>query len=268
MALEVKSDMNIEEITVAILLLLGALSYFFLILPTQWLKVERVQFPCGLGIRILQISDLHVEKLRISRRRLIRLIQEENPDYIFLTGDYTEKPRYLVKVEKYAKAISSAGIPVFAVLGNHDHRLRPNQLKRLIHIFENEGIHVLNNTSFVSSKFQIVGIDDLSSKKSRIGLSFAHIDRNKPTLVMTHDPNTIFHIKKEFTYLLSGHFHGMQFKVPFLYRFINKGRLASNGIIKGLHKDVHGTYYISQGIGQAGLNARFLIRSEVTLHEL
>ncbi|WP_373230968.1 metallophosphoesterase [Cohnella sp.] len=260
--------MNFEEIMAAILLLIAVLCYFFLILPTQWLKVDRIQYPCGLGVRVLQISDLHVEKLRVSHTRLERLIREENPDYIFLTGDYTEKPRYLDRVERYAKAISSAGIPVFAVLGNHDHRLRPGKLKRLIQIFNKEGFHVLINQSFVGPNFQIVGIDDLSSKKSKIGKSFVNIDPKKPTIVITHDPNTVLHIKHRYTYLVSGHFHGMQFKVPFLYRFIKKGRLAAEGIIKGLHTGSHGTYYISQGIGQAGLNARFLIRSEVTLHEL
>ncbi|MNG32809.1 hypothetical protein D3C84_1189070 [compost metagenome] len=69
-------------------------------------------------------------------------------------------------------------------------------------------------------------------------------------------------------YLVAGHFHGMQFNVPFLFRYINKGRLAAAGIYKGLHRSKQGPYYISKGVGQAGPNARFLVRSEVTLHEL
>lgn len=260
--------MSMEGIGVGLFLLIAVLYYVLLILPTRWLKIDRIQYPCGLGIRILQISDLHVERLRISPSRLNRLIVEEKPDYIFLTGDFTEKPQYLDKVERYARAISSAGIPVFAVLGNHDHRLKPKKLKRLIQILEKYRIQVLSNQDFVSSKFQIVGIDDLSSRKSRIEQSFANIDLRKPIIVITHDPNTVLHIKQNYTYLLSGHFHGMQFKVPPLYRFIKKGKLAAQGIIKGLHKCDQGTYYISQGIGQAGWNARFLIRSEVTVHEL
>lgn len=260
--------MYFDEITVSILLLLAVLIYFFLIFPTQWLKVEHVQHSLGLGIRVLQISDLHVERLRVSPSKLKRLIQEEKPDYIFLTGDYTEKAKYLIKVKQYAKAISSMGVPVFAVLGNHDHRLRPKELKQLIHILNSEGIHVLINQAFVSLKFQIVGIDDLSSRKSNVKRSFASVDPKKPIIVLAHDPNTVLHIKHNYQYLMSGHFHGMQFKVPFLYRFLKKGKLAADGVIKGLHRETHGPYYISQGIGQAGLNARFLIRSEVTMHEL
>ncbi|EGL16740.1 hypothetical protein HMPREF9413_4773, partial [Paenibacillus sp. HGF7] len=47
------------------LLSAAACAYLFLIVPTMWLKVERVRVPAGLGIKILQISDLHVEKLRV-----------------------------------------------------------------------------------------------------------------------------------------------------------------------------------------------------------
>jgi predicted MPP superfamily phosphohydrolase len=260
--------LHFDEVTAAVIFLIIVVCYLFLIFPTQWLKVERMHYPCGLGIRVLQISDIHVEKLRISPKRLNRLIRKENPDYIFLTGDFTEKPRYLSKVARYAQAISSARIPVFAVLGNHDHRLKPGMVKRLIQILENEGIMVLNNRVYVSENLQIVGIDDLSSKKSRVYKSFKNVDPSKPTIVITHDPNTVLHIKNKFTYLMAGHFHGMQFNLPYLHRFLKKGKLAANGIIKGLHVGTCGPYYISKGIGQSGLNARFLIRSEVTVHEL
>jgi predicted MPP superfamily phosphohydrolase len=63
--------LNLEEVTVVVILLIIAY-YFFLILPTQWLKIERIHYPCGLGIRVLQISDIHVEKLRIRHKRLNR----------------------------------------------------------------------------------------------------------------------------------------------------------------------------------------------------
>ncbi|WP_426454388.1 metallophosphoesterase [Paenibacillus sp. S-38] len=251
-----------------ILCVIAAAIYFLLIFPTQWLKVERVRHGCGLGIRVLQISDLHVEKLRIAPERLTRLIQKEAPDYIVLTGDFTQKSRYLSKVQQYAEAIAEPGIPVVAVLGNHDHRLHPAALHELIRILESTGIGVLRNQSTVVDHFQMVGIDDFSSRKSMVDQAFEHVDPNRPVLVLAHDPNLIPHIQRRYTYLMAGHFHGKQFNVPYLFRFINKGKLAAAGIYKGMHEGTHGPFYISKGIGQAGMNARFLIRSEVTLHEL
>lgn len=143
-----------------IILFIAAVIYFLLIFPTQWLKVERVRYSCGIGIRVLQISDLHVEKLRISPERLTRLIQKEVPDYIFLTGDFTQKSRHLSKVQRYAQAIVNPGFPVFAVLGNHDHRLNFTAFNQLIRILESAGIKVLINRSTLVDNFQIVGIDD------------------------------------------------------------------------------------------------------------
>ncbi|WP_248927576.1 metallophosphoesterase [Paenibacillus hamazuiensis] len=216
----------------------------------------------------MQISDLHVEKLRISSERLTRLIQKEAPDYIFLTGDFTEKPRYLLKVQRYAQAIAKPGIPVFAVLGNHDHRLKSTAFKQLIRVLENAGIKVLINQSTSVGNLQIVGIDDFCSRHSKVYNAFKRVDPSKPTLVLTHDPNLVLYIDRKYTYLMAGHFHGKQFNIPFLFKFKKKGKLAAAGIYKGLHAGPYGHFYISKGIGQAGINARFLIRSEVTLHDL
>jgi predicted MPP superfamily phosphohydrolase len=262
--------MSIQLITVIVLISVAIISYFLLIFPTQWLKIERIQHLCGIGIRVLQISDLHVEKNRISPRRLNRIIREENLDYIFLTGDYTEKPRYLAKVERYIEAISSVGIPVYAVLGNHDHRLKLDKLEQMLRVFKKNGVHLLDNEAVKCGSFQLVGIDDLSSNKSKIEKAFEKVDNDPtiPTIIITHDPNIVLHIDREFTYFMAGHFHGMQFKVPFMYKFIKKGKLARDGITEGLHRSAHGPYYISKGIGQAGFNARLFIRSEVTIHEL
>ncbi|MNM98960.1 putative metallophosphoesterase [compost metagenome] len=254
--------------SLVIILFIAAVHYFFFIFPTQWIKVERIRYSCGIGARVLQISDLHVEKLRISPERLTRLIKKEAPDYIVITGDFTQKSRHLSKVQRYAHAIVNPGIPVFAVLGNHDHRLNLIAFNQFIQILESAGIIVLNNRSTLVDHFQIVGIDDFGSKKSKVDNAFADIDPNKPILVLTHDPNIIPTITRNFTYLMAGHFHGKQFNIPYLFKFKNKGTLAANGIYKGMHSCTYGKFYISKGIGQAGINARFLIRSEVTLHEL
>ncbi|MNJ59168.1 putative metallophosphoesterase [compost metagenome] len=209
-----------------------------------------------------------MEKLRIGPERLSRLIKREAPDYIFLTGDFTQKSRHLSKVQRYVQALVDPGVPVFAVLGNHDHRLSSTAFKQLIGILENAGIQVLNNQSTLVNHFQIVGIDDFGSKKSKVERAFRNIDPSKSILVLTHDPNIVLSMKHKYTYLMAGHIHGMQFNLPFLFPFIDKGKLAADGIYKGMHSGTNGTFYISKGIGQAGINARFLIRSEVTLHEL
>jgi len=245
----------------------AALLYLFLIFPTQWLKVEQVDYPLGIGKRILQISDLHVDMLRISPLRLSRAIKRAAPDYIFLTGDYTYREPYLPRLAHYLKEIASAGVPVYAVLGNHDHELP--RLRKLAELMESCGVVLLRNSMVDLPEFQLVGIDNYSTGHSRFKESFRWVADNKPVLVITHDPNAVLFLRKPYHYLMAGHFHGKQINLPFLFDVKPKGPLSAKGIYKGLHQaDNGGVYYISKGVGQAGINARFMVRSEITLHKV
>lgn len=242
------------------------LVYLFFIFPTQWLKVEYVEHRIGLGKRMLQISDLHVDKLRIGESRLQEVIRDTKPDYVMLTGDYTHVEQLLPKVERYLKMIAECGIPAFAVLGNHDYDLL--RVQPLLELFTKYGIRVLRNESADVGDFTLVGIDNASTGHSRPGLSFADVTDGKPIVVITHDPNVVLDIKQTYDYLMAGHLHGKQLNIPFFFKIKRKGPLADRGIYKGLHRMPNGVYYISKGIGQAGFNARFMVRSEVTVHDL
>lgn len=241
--------------------------YLLFILPTQWIKIERARVPLGLGVKIVQISDLHVEKLRVSPERLRNLVERERPDYIFLTGDYTQRLKYVSKVDMYLQQLLQVGVPIYAVLGNHDYRLKRNMWK-LLDTFKKNGIPVLRNEAVRLRQFTLVGIDDFSSGKSWSTKAFRPVGPSDRTVVITHDPNIVTKVQRSFDYLMSGHLHGKQFRIPFLYYFKDKGALAREGIYQGLHRNRHGAFYISKGIGQSQLNARFLVRSEITVHEL
>ncbi|WP_281885396.1 metallophosphoesterase [Paenibacillus sp. YYML68] len=247
---------------------LGALAsvYVLFILPTQWLKIERVQRPLGLGIKVLQLSDLHVERLRITPRQLARVIASERPDYLFLTGDYTELEHQLLPLDRYLEAVQQSGVPAYAVLGNHDHHLR--KLTNLIKLLQSRGIVVLRNEAVQLPGFQLIGIDDFGSGKARVLKAFHSVHAERPRVVITHDPNIVLHLTERYDYLMAGHLHGKQINVPFLYRIRPMGKLPASGIYKGLHHSPQGHYYISKGLGQTGVNARLFVRSEVTVHEL
>ncbi|GKU75816.1 metallophosphoesterase [Paenibacillus sp. L3-i20] len=252
---------------IILILVIGVISlYVLFIFPTQWLKVEKVHYPLGIGARILQISDLHVNMLRISPYKLKSTIEKIKPDYIFLTGDYTYKNKYLPKLERYIKEISSCNVPIYAVLGNHDHQLP--SLKRLSHIFKSYNVVLLCNDSIELPTFELVGIDNYGTGHSQVQKAFRKVTERKPVIIITHDPELLLTLSRSYSYLLGGHLHGKQFNVPFVFSIRRKGKLASQGIYKGFHKGSKGAFYISKGIGQAGVNARFMVRSEVTVHEL
>ncbi|MFD2660645.1 metallophosphoesterase [Paenibacillus thailandensis] len=251
-----------------VILLLAAVFYVFFIFPTQWLKVVRVKQPLGIGAKVIQISDIHIENLRVPAGRIRKLIEREKPDYIFISGDFTQKEHMLPRIERYLARALVPGIPAYAVYGNHDYRLDSEGIKKLSAVIRNAGAELLLNRSVKLDGFQLVGIDDFGTRHSKVGEAFRNVDSSLPVIVLTHDPNVIDAIDREYDYLMAGHFHGMQFYIPFLFRFIDKGAVAKRGIVQGLHRERGRLIYISAGMGQTDPNARLFIRSEITIHEL
>ncbi|MBX5436447.1 MAG: metallophosphoesterase [Alicyclobacillaceae bacterium] len=234
--------------------------------PTQWLKVEYVNCPLGLGRTVLQLSDVHAEMLRVSPRALSRLFAQVRPDYVFITGDFLDSLDALPRLEPYLSVVCGAGVPVFAVLGNHDYKVCP--VGELVDRLQSRGIRVLRNECVPQDGFDLVGIDDFDTGHSDVDKAFQGARPGCPQIVITHDPNVVLHISRPFAYLMAGHLHGKQFNVPGFFRVRPMGRLPQAGIYQGLHRLPHGWCYISKGIGQVGINARFLVRSEVTVHRL
>lgn len=243
------------------------IGYVLFVLPTRWLKIEKVYYPLGLNCRILQISDMHIERLRIRPDQLREVIRREAPDLIVLTGDFTKRERSLPRLDRYLHVFCESGRPVYAVLGNHDHILP--DVEQIVARLTYHQIDVLRNTSVKEEGFHLIGIDDHDTGHSDVDKAFSNVHESSwPKVVITHDPNVVLEIEQPFDYLMAGHFHGKQFNIPFLFTMKPMGPLPRMGIYQGLHQTEHGTLYISKGIGQSGLNLRLFVRSEITIHDL
>lgn len=250
------------------LLLIGAIAlfvYLSFILPTHWLKVERSGAPLRLGIKILQISDIHIERNRIKPQRLARIIREERPDLICLTGDFVDRASAIRRLPPFLQPLRELGVPTYAVLGNHDYFLK--DVAGLVQTLRDQDVVVLRNEMRQVLGLQLVGIDDFCSRHHDVKV-LNGLDPTRPVVIITHDPTITLFLKQRYDYLMAGHLHGKQFAVPFLFKMKDFGPLAAAGIYQGRHRSAQGLYYISKGIGQSAINVRFLVRSEVTIHEL
>ncbi len=225
-------------------------------------------------LNILQLSDLHLENISISSVELYDRLKDEPIDLIAITGDFLDRKRSIPKLVPYLKVLNQlhAKHGIYAVLGNHDYVLRNKDLQVLVETLENYNCKVLQNENdmiFVhGTQVNIIGIDDFSTKRSDLETSYKDM---KPgtNLVLTHDPNIVLHMKKyHFDYLLAGHFHGGQICYPKAYHLVKMGKLARMNIIKGSHMQDGKPFYISEGLGQTGVNIRIGSRPEITLHEL
>ncbi|WP_160847632.1 metallophosphoesterase [Pontibacillus yanchengensis] len=238
------------------------------LLPTRWLKVERVKWDSKAKKKVIQISDLHIKHLRVPITTLKQLIEDEQPDYVFLTGDFIDKnEKEFPKLERFLTMIQQTGVETYAVLGNHDRYIE--EVHKLEEILGKYQVHLLKNEYVEKEDLFIVGIDDFCQGHHDIKRSFQFSNPLiKDILVLTHDPDIVDDLKESYTMLVSGHLHGKQVNVPYLFKVADMGRLAKRGIYKGQHVHSNGTFYISKGIGQSRWNIRFMVRSEVTIHEL
>lgn len=224
-------------------------------------------------IKILHLSDFHMEKISITPEHLYNQIDKKDVDIIALTGDYLEKTKNIDKFIEYLNVLNriQPKYGIYIVFGNHDYLLK-NKIDYFQKIIEKTGAIVLRNESkTVTIKGQtinIIGIDDYKTKRSNLEKSYENIEPGI-NLVLTHDPNIVLRMNNySFDYLLSGHFHGGQIYWPIPFHLIKMGKLPKKYIFKGLNFQEEKPFYINEGLGQTLLNMRIGSRPEITLHTL
>ncbi|HZG84738.1 metallophosphoesterase [Paenibacillus sp.] len=243
-----------------------------------FLRRERIglaEHPEAPVLNVLHLSDMHLENISISPDELYDKLRGETIDIIALTGDFLDRKRTIPKLAPYLEALRKLepAHGIYAVFGNHDYVLRPEAFQKLRKTFHQYGCRTLQNESDVveigGRRLHIIGIDDHCTGRSDLKKSFARATQHEYRLVLTHDPNVVLELDPyHYDYLLSGHFHGGQICWPKPYHLVKMGKLVRLNMIKGLHYAGGKPFYISEGLGQTGVNIRVGSRPEVTMHHL
>ena len=236
-------------------------------------KVESVKFTLNTkGLKIIQISDVHMKYLKISPQKIKSIICAEKPDIIIMTGDYIDNINQVDKFIRFLNIIKSDAV-IYLCMGNHDYKAFNTEIDDFISALEDIGVIVLHNKAICiqknSRKYNLIGIDDLNAGNPDIekALSFCDKDANI-NIAFSHNPDIILKIPKgKVDYLLSGHFHGGQIWMPFNleYKLLRKEKLCKMGITRGLHRLNGINSYINRGLGNVCFPLRFLSRPEVTV---
>jgi uncharacterized protein len=236
--------------------------------------LNKTDNPKSPTLNILHLSDIHLENLSISPEALYYKLKNEKFDLIALTGDFLDRKRSIPKLVPYLNVLNELEVKhgIYAIFGNHDYVLKNERFTELKKTLEDNGCITMQNenTSIIidGNRLNIIGIDDFSTKRSDLDLAYSNMKAGY-NLVLTHDPNIVLHMDNyHFDYLLSGHFHGGQIHWPKPYHLAKMGKLARLNIIKGFHELNGKPYYISEGLGQTGVNIRVGSFPEITIHKL
>ncbi|EPR09208.1 metallophosphoesterase [Ruminiclostridium papyrosolvens] len=258
--------------SIAVLLLV------YMLFETTLLKKNYISFSKSLkGLKIAHLSDLHVNHIHISKKKIINALKEVNPDIVLISGDYIETENDISKALDLIKAIADI-FPVYLTLGNHDHKALLNKkkgVKSFIVQLEQTGAVVLNNaaTSIYKNNttYNIIGIDDLKRGKPDLAKAFENIDStsdNCINIAFSHNPDTVLTLSKnKADYFLCGHFHGGQIWMPFHleFRILRREQLCRMGYRRGLHKINGIIVYINRGLGNVLFPLRFLSVPEIAV---
>ena len=228
----------------------------------------------GHSLRVLLLTDLHAGLNQLSVTRLLRAVSDTGADVLLFAGDACSGRYDANKAARILAALGTvaadAGMPAFAVPGNHDRALGEQR-------YASAGIPLLRNRSAMvtardGSVWQIAGLDDM-----RHGTPLFPVREDdtavpaERTVALAHNPDAVYLLPAGTArYLLSGHFHGGQIWMPFHFEFrvLRHERLVSEGVYRGVFERNGVIGYISRGIGCVVLPFRLGSRPEIAVLDL
>ncbi len=260
------------------LLISALVAYGTMIEPFQ-VRVTRLELTHprlanpGSPLRIVQLSDLHVERLTRRERSLPSLVAALAPDLIVLTGDYlsttySTEPLALTDLETLLGQLHAPG-GIYAVWGTAEVD-RPEALRLVL---DRLGIVVLEDRAVevqvADHHLWLIGLTctrDVAADGARLRALLNDVPDDAFTLLLYHTPDLMPQAASLGIHLyLAGHTHGGQWRVPGLGAIVTSSRYWKR-YESGHYREGETDLYVSRGLGFEGfgtLRARFFCPPEV-----
>jgi predicted MPP superfamily phosphohydrolase len=234
------------------------------------------------GVKIVQISDIHVGSFFNNHKKVEKAIQKINhldADYVVFTGDLVNNTAAEMNgwVPVFSKI--NAKKDKYSILGNHDYgdyvkwsddAIKKENLSQLIEIHRAIGFTpLLNQSHELGAGFWLLGVENWGKppfrQSGKLTETLAPIPNDAFKLLLSHDPSHFDEqvIQTNIDLTLSGHTHGMQFGIE---RFGIKWSPVSFKYKKwaGLYQVGKQFLYVNRGFGYLGFPGRVGIYPEIT----
>jgi predicted MPP superfamily phosphohydrolase len=235
-------------------------------------------------LRIVHLSDIHLERLTRRDHALLRQVRAARPDLLLLTGDYIsiDWRDATALAELHTLLCALGAIPTrygaFATLGNVDWPAPTRQA------FAGTGIRLLEETvvrlDVAGQPVELLGVGCRQHHRYRHAQAdFARTCRPAGTrapgtlrILLYHAPDLIAEAAAgEVDLYLCGHTHGGQIRLPGVGALFTSSRYGRR-YDRGLHRLPNGgAIYTTSGIGLEGMGlprARFACPPEVAVLEV
>lgn len=217
-------------------------------------------------------------------RRAVGLVVRERPAVCVIAGDFVYNaaghPRRAVAqaVEAF-RPLMTAGVPTYAVLGNHDYAEEASGKVETVagavcQALGEAGVRVLHNDAVdLGHGLYLVGIGPYRVGEDHSLSAFAGVPEEAPRLVLMHNPRSFAGLPSGWAPLaLAGHTHGGQIRMPFrpdwnLARAVKRWPQYADGWIDG-YGEPGNRLYVNRGLGFSLIPVRIGCRPEVTFFTL
>jgi predicted MPP superfamily phosphohydrolase len=220
------------------------------------------------GFRIAVVSDIHLGPLsgRSRTERIVRLINEAEPDLVAIVGDLVDGT-----VEELGRAAEplrdlSSREGSFFVTGNHEYFVEDTP--SWLHELDRLGVVPLRNENTVirrgEAAFDLAGVNDIAGEERSdppdLARALSGVDPSRPTILLAHQPVWVTDAAERGVDLqLSGHTHGGQMW-PFHYLV-----RAVQPSLAGLSTVGDTQLYVTRGAGFWGPPVRIGAPPDITV---
>ncbi len=246
------------------------------------------------GKKIAQLSDFQVglwlDNSGTARRAVEEAI-DQAPAAVLISGDfiYHAKPDPQDEIDRAVSIVEpliDAGIPTYAVLGNHDYGMSsktaaPDQelASALETALETAGVTVLANESTQmeipdsNEPLYLAAVGSLWADNDDASAALQGIPEGAPRVAMMHNPDSYELFPASTAPLaVAGHTHGGQARLPnspqwSWLRFTQEDKVYADGWAQG-YGEPGNNLYVNVGIGMSIAPIRIFCRPELTMFTL
>lgn len=254
-----------------------------LVLDEERFRVDVPGLPAGSSPTVAVFSDLQVGMWFSNDDMvgdIVAEVVEERPDAALVAGDFVlgRDPSPAEQMEKVAGLLSpltAAGIPTYAVLGNHDYAV--DAADEVATALQDIGVVVLRNASATvpgAAGLRVVGVGPARPDQVDVDAALDGVPADAPRVVMMHNPVTFPRLPAGSAPLaVAGHTHCGQITIPYLplwswYELTVAERVAVGGWAPGGYGAPGNRLHVTCGIGFSMLPMRIAAPPQVVFFEL
>ncbi|GEM_PF-1083508 len=260
------AKLSLISVILVNIIILGFMGYSLLIepfalkSPAVFVRSDKLS---GMSkpVKILHISDIHMERETKRERKILDILKREKPDLILMSGDYLnlsyiDDEKSTSDFIKLIRAFS-ASLGVYAVGGSIEYYIMDKKV-----LFEGSQVRLLMNEKVDihagNRSIELYGItlsNNLDSDRVVLSQLMRESDPAKFRILLYHTPDLFPEAAQAgIDLIVSGHTHGGQLCLP-LIGPIFTASVYGRKYAGGIYHQNNATMIVSRGIGMEGYDA-------------